>query len=358
MDLRIEPGLLKGTVKPPMSKSLASRAILASYLYRGEDYDIDPFCDDVQVMKDAVEVLRNGGSVINCRDCAAALRFLLPVCGALGRTMRFTGSLSLARRPISELIDVLRDHGCTIDSNQLPMTISGKLQPGIFRIPGNISSQYISGLLFAFPLMSSESEIFVSGKLESEGYIDLTQSIIEAKGNVEMEADWSSASYFYAANYLGSDIKLEGMNLKSFQPDAKIQKFIKMMGKQIDMSQTPDLVPALAVAALGKVDGVTTLTGCGRLRLKESNRIQSVAAMINGLGGRAEFSSDSIKIYGSKAISGGIVDTRNDHRVAMAAAIAAQRCIHPVTIKNADCVSKSYPGFFEDLKALGGKILG
>ncbi|MCI8431551.1 MAG: 3-phosphoshikimate 1-carboxyvinyltransferase, partial [Lachnospiraceae bacterium] len=258
----------------------------------------------------------------------------------------------------------------------------GELNAGKYRLPGNVSSQFVTGLLYALPLMEWESQIVLTSPLESKGYVDMTLDVLKDFGvsvenqNYErfiipgdqwctareytIEADWSQAAFWYAAIALGSQVELEGLNAFSTQGDMCIvPSFLKLKQPgdvDIDVSDCPDLVPPLAVMAAVR-SGTTRLTNAARLRIKESDRLASVTQTLNALGAKVEEGPDFLKITGVDGLTGGMsIDCCNDHRIAMMAAVAATRCREPVTLRGADCVNKSYPEFWDHYRMLGGKF--
>jgi len=304
----------------------------------------------------------------------------------------------LPARPLSALYDNMVSHGCKLSVQGLsPFTCEGQLKSGIYTMPGNVSSQYVSGLLFALPLLSGDSTIRVEGVLESRPYIDMTLdalrlfgvAILEEEGqvfripggqtgrspkNVRVEGDWSNAAFWLSAGAIGHNgVTCTGLNLNSLQGDRAIVKMLARFGAQvygendsvtvsagrlhgieIDAADTPDLVPVLAAVA-SSAEGKTIIRNAGRLRIKESDRLHTVAACLSGLGADVAETEDGLIIVGKKGLSGGETESFGDHRIAMTAAVISARCTGPVLIKNAQAVNKSYPGFFMDFNTkLGG----
>jgi len=334
--------------------------------------------------------------VLDCGESGSTLRFLLPVAAALGANAQIVGHGRLPQRPNAPLVEALRSHGTAIDSDLLPMCLSGKPSGGLWTLPGNVSSQYITGLLFALPLLDGDSEIRLTTRLESAAYVDMTLEALgrfgiavqptgegwrvpggqryRSPGEVGVEGDWSAAAFWLAANAMGGDIALKGLNPQSAQgdraaaallgqaSDGRISDAPASNGQQgafvIDASGVPDLVPALAVAAACR-PGRTVITGAARLRLKESDRLATVAALLTALGHRAQVTEDGLIIEGGAPApcAEGIrtVEGANDHRIVMAAAVAAAYADAPVRITDAGAVEKSYPDFFRDFRALGGR---
>lgn len=408
----IPPQKLKGTLKAPPSKSEAHRAVICAAL--AGDENIEAYCDenisdDIKTTCSAVKGLLKGEKEIFCRESGSTLRFLIPVAAALGREIVFKGSGRLPERPLKEYADVFKDKGVSLDfegEKFLPAVVKGRLEPGIFHVPGDVSSQYITGLLFALPLLREDSEIRIINELESSAYVDLTVYVMKhfgveiqkrekgffvpgnqkyTKSEYEVEGDYSQAAFWMTANYLGNEIEITGLNPLSLQGDKKITEildeyegfktgpklrdktyagelFVEITGKQeqkaffeIDASEIPDLVPTVCVAA-ANTNAVTRIVNAKRLRYKESDRIKTTCELVKSIGGTAFEMEEGILINGTdKPLKGGIVDSFGDHRIAMAAAIAAPSTRKGVTIKNHKCVDKSYPGFFEDLRKVGGQ---
>ena len=416
MNVTIHPGLLSGAVRVPASKSYAHRALIASALADGlTTVHIDALNDDIEATLECLMALgalpdyfeRKGLLIIrpiggapglsrpleglsgkavshvdyaqtlelDCGESGSTLRFLLPVACALGAKARFVGHGRLPERPNVALTDVLRQHGAVIDSDNLPMNVTGSLTPGIYALPGNISSQYITGLLFALPLLIGDSEIRLTTPLQSASYVDMTLEVLRDFGitviptdtgwdipgnqaylspeDMYVEGDWSAAAFWLAASAMGSDIDVEGLSRRTTQGDKAVED---LLGQPfIDAKNVPDLVPALAAAA-AVLPQRTVITGAERLRIKESDRLQAVSDMISALGGQVEITPDGLIIDGGRPLRGGTVDGVNDHRIVMAAAILATRAEGEVTILGAEAVSKSYPDFFEHFKMLGGNF--
>ena len=293
--------------------------------------------------------------------------------------MVLTGRGRLPSRPNGPLLSVLREHGTKIEGDFLPLTVHGGLQSGDFALPGNISSQYFTGLLFALPLLEGDSTLRYTSPLESMPYVDLTLSVLRqfgvrvenlengwripggqrfvSPGNVEAEGDWSAAAFWLGANALGNAVTVTGLTRNSCQGDRAVEKLLPQIGGEIDVTDTPDLMPILSAVAAAMPGKTTRITGAARLRLKESDRIAAMAQTIRALGGKAEEMPDGLVIHGAK-LTGGTVNGMNDHRVVMSAAIAATVCAGPVTILGAEAVQKSYPHFWRDFEALGGHIHG
>lgn len=377
MNIEIVPGKLKGHIKSIPSKSDAHRILICAALSGCLDRVVlhGP-SEDIKATRDALGIV-NGAKIADCAESGTTLRLLLPLAAALNLDVTFTGRGRLPQRPMEPMLTLLRAHGCDITGKCLPLRIKGQLQSGTYTLPGNISSQYISGLLLALPLLKGDSTIFLTTPLESSGYVDMTlhslfkfgievtptvdgwvirgNQTYKAPENLSIEGDWSNSAFWFVANALGADIHVSGLDENTYQKDSQIKEILLDFPECIDVKDIPDLVPILAVAA-SALKRKTLLENCGRLRLKESDRIKSVCNMIKALGGRAEEKDDCIVIHGEGTLSGGIVDSVNDHRIAMAAAIAATICKNNVTIKGAEAVNKSYPDFFKEYASLGGNV--
>ena len=374
----------------PCSKSLAHRYMLASFLAGEIDAvkDFDAYCDDLAVTKDCLLKLLNNNVIINCHESGTSFRLLMAVIPALGKTAEIKIADSLAKRPISELLDVLNQHGAKIskaDANTYQ--ISGKLQAGKYEIPGNVSSQYISALLFALPLLEGDSELIITGKLESRPYVDLTLQMLDTfgidylefdngfkiYGNQEykysnetkesLEGDWSlGAMWLVASSLTDNNIYVLGLNEDSNQADAMIQDLLEIdddLDVFVSIQDCPDLAPAIALWALSR-NANTTITDVARLKLKESNRLDAIVSVLTELGANIEQKDDTIFITGTNNQnlpgSDKTIDTYNDHRIVMLAALCSVITDKPIIIDSPESVNKSYPNFFNDLEELGGKI--
>ena len=405
MDIKITPSRLSGTVTPPPSKSAAHRMLIAAALADGTSV-IDRLYPSVDILT-TVEVLRRLGAeikaegeraevrgigianeraVLDCCESGSTLRFIIPVAAALGTESEFHGRGKLPERPITPYLEEFPKHGVHFDyNNTMPFSVKGRLTGGRYEIDGGISSQFITGLLLALPLTGEESEIVLTSRLESRPYVDMTIGVmkdfgVEVRENGSsfvipagqkfrpfsgaVEGDHSQGAFFTVANSLGSDIAINGLNVNSFQGDKKIIEICSEMVYNnigmaapfsIDVSDIPDLVPILAVLA-SFCDGESRITGAARLRIKESDRLAAMEETLNALGGDVRATDDSLIINGKPVLKGGVtVSAHNDHRIAMAMAIAATRCEQPITVLGAECVRKSYPDFWEVYRGLGGK---
>ena len=407
MNVTITPGLLQGTITPPPSKSQAHRVLIAAALSGGGStlknvalsQDIEATIRCLEVLGasfrwkgDTLAVTGLAGKpvpqgelpLLDCGESGSTLRFLIPIALAVLGGGRFTGHGRLMERPQGPYFDLFREKGISFEQKDGVLTVSGRLEPGTFSLPGNVSSQFITGLLYALPLLPGDSEILLTTSLESRGYVDMTLDVLEQFGvrvenqdyarflvpggqsfqarDLTVEADWSNAAFWYEAVSLGCQLDIQGLNAYSVQGDMRIVPcFLKLQGRDpldLDVSQCPDLVPPLAAMAALRGEGLTTrLVNAARLRMKESDRLSTVTEVLNALGAQVEEYEDYLVIHGKEKLAGGVtVSGHNDHRIAMMAAIAAIRCEAPVTITGAECVKKSYPRFWEDYEALGGRI--
>ena len=389
MDVTITPRCLAGELTVIPSKSQAHRLLICAAfsdkptLLRCSESnrDIEATADCLAAL--GARIIRTDSgytvfpvetvperAVLNCRESGSTLRFLLPVAGALGVDAVFTMEGRLPQRPLSPLWEEMERMGCAL-SRPTADTVrcTGKLHPGTYSIDGGVSSQYITGLLLALSLMKVPSALEITGRVESRPYIELTKAaislfggdpehpgeqILHSPGTVSVEGDWSNGAFFLAANELGSHLNLHGLDMDSPQGDRAILEILPLLRggtPRISAADIPDLVPILSVAAACNHGAV--FTDIRRLRMKESDRVASVIAMLESLGGRAEADENTMTVSPSR-LTGGTVDSCNDHRIAMSAAIAATVCTGSVTILGAQCVSKSYPSFWEEYRRLGG----
>ncbi len=406
MDIRITPSKLNGTVSVPSSKSITHRMLICAGLADGISVIRNiSFSKDIHATINAMKALGaefeiNGSSVtvtgigrksaenavIDCCESGSTLRFMIPVAAVLGTAAEFRGQGRLPQRPITPYIREMSDKGIIFNyDNTMPFSISGKLKGGKYCLEGDISSQFITGMLLALPLAENDSEIIMTSPLQSKPYADMTVRCLENFGieinetdngyyikgnqhykpyNTAVEGDYSQAAFFFVADAIGNNVKISNLADESIQGDKKIVEIISALcynnsGNEksvysVDAENIPDLVPVLAV--LCSLSGKTSeITGIQRLKIKESDRIISTADMINSLGGKAIPSDDSLLIKPVESFIGGTVDSCGDHRIVMSAAIAATRARGDVVILNADAVEKSYPDFFSDFNNIGGK---
>ena len=377
MNLTITPGKLSGTVTPPPSKSQAHRLLICAAL-AGEGSVIHGLADsqDIRATRRCLAELnteRINLPKFDCGESGSTLRFLIPIALALRGGGIFTGHGRLMERPQKPYFDIFDEEGV--------LTVEGRLTPGEYRLPGNVSSQFFTGLLMALPLLDGPSVIIPTTRMESEGYIGMTLEAMHEFGvdiastrslpphylipggsryqtaEATVEGDWSQAAFWYAANCLGCTVDVRGVSQHSAQGDRVIESCCQDLSRpgdrEIDMSGCPDLAPPVAAAAAVR-QGTIRLVNAARLRIKESDRLAAITAALNALGARVTEHPDSLTIYGQDSLTGGTVDCCNDHRIAMMAAVAATRCREPVTLLGAECVAKSYPDFWEHYRMLGG----
>ena len=361
--------------------------------------DIDKDNDNEE---DNVEDTINTSIDINCGESGSTLRFLLPIVCTLGKNVNIYSKGRLPQRPLSPLYEELIKHGANISKQgEVPLKTFGQITSGEYTLPANISSQYISGLLFALPMLDGDSVINLTEKIESKSYIDMTIDVLKIfnieikwkdnqifiKGNqsyispnkIIVEGDWSNVAFWLSAGALSHNyIKCTNLNINSLQGDKEVVDILKKFGADIniekgplvsisvkdgkkngitiDANNIPDLVPILALVA-SVSNGVTQITNASRLRLKESDRIESVVNTLSKLGADIKATEDGMIIVGKDKLVGGEIDSYNDHRIAMMATIAAIVSENPVIINNASAVNKSYGGFYNDFISLGGKII-
>ena len=415
MNTTVSPSQLSGKINIPSSKSQAHRLLICAALssapvsvsLRGMSQDILATCDCLRALGADIRE-QDGGLLVTpirevpteevllpCRESGSTLRFLLPVCGMLGVHATFCCEGRLAQRPLAPLDEQLRAHGMELSQSENRITCRGKLTAGAYTLSGSVSSQFFTGLLFALPLLDGESTLCVEGKLESAPYIAMTARVLDLCGVrmipiangwriggsqtlhlpafLSVEGDWSNGAMFLCAGALSEQgIKVSGLLSDSVQGDRAVCEILRQFGAnvdehdfsvtvrkntlraiEIDASQIPDLIPVLSVVA-ACAEGETRICNAARLRLKESDRIASTAAMLRALGADAEELPDGLIIRGKARLTGGTVDSFADHRIAMSAAIAASNCENPVTIVGSEAVCKSYPNFFEDYNTLKG----
>lgn len=401
MDLKITPKILSGKVVVPPSKSVAHRMIIAAALSEGisaisnlfPSVDITATMDcmrslgakiDFSENTAVIEGIKNSPdkAVLDCHESGSTLRFLIPVACALGADAEFLGRGKLPQRPITPFLDELPKHGIAFkmpqNGDNLPCGVHGRLTGGKFEIDGGISSQFITGLLLALPMLAEDSEIVLTSSLQSKPYVDITIGVLRdfgceitenssgyfVKGGQKLtafsgavEGDYSQAAFFYVANSLGSSLEIAGLNEKSLQGDKAIVDICRNAASgnafEIDCSDIPDLVPIMSVLGCF-CKGTSRITNAARLRIKECDRLAAMEDCLNKIGGKVRSTVDTLEIEGVEALKGGEVGCFNDHRIAMSMAIAATRCENPLIVRGAECVSKSYPNFFEVYKALGG----
>ncbi len=414
MNVTMKPFQANGTVFAPPSKSDAHRAIICAALSGGV-CTIAPIAlsDDIRATIGCVEALgaaskienktltidgtgvfSNKTATLDCGESGSSLRFMIPVAAAGGVEATFLGRGRLPERPIGVYTEALPEKGVTVDTEGgLPLKISGQLKSGVYRVPGSVSSQFITGLLFALPLLKGDSDIILTSPIQSAGYINMTIRTM-AKFGVEVDildngwhirgrqhyvpsdyttdGDWSQAAFFLVAGAVSGDVEVLNANIDSAQGDRRIAALLREFGAEviqdgdrlrvkrspmtaidIDASQIPDLVPVLAVCACF-ANGVTRITNAERLRIKESDRLKTTAQLINSLGGKVKELPDGLEITGVGKLYGGFAEGCGDHRIVMSAAVCASGAAEKIKCTDAMSINKSYPDFFEDYAKIGG----
>ena len=414
MNVTMKPFKANGTVFAPPSKSDAHRAIICAALSGGV-CTISPIAlsDDIRATIGCVEALgatakidnktltvdgtgvfSNKTATLDCGESGSTLRFMIPVAAAGGVESTFLGRGRLPERPLGVYADVLPEKGVSFETEGgLPLKISGQLKSGVYRVSGSVSSQFITGLLFALPLLRGDSDIILTSPIQSAGYINMTIRTM-AKFGVEVDildngwhirgrqryvpsdyttdGDWSQAAFFLVAGAVSGDVEVLNANIDSSQGDRRIAALLREFGAEviqdgdrirvkkspmsaivIDASQIPDLVPVLAVCACF-ADGVTHITNAERLRIKESDRLKTTAQLINSLGGKVRELPDGLEITGTGRLYGGFAEGFGDHRIVMSAAVCASGAAEKILCTDALSVNKSYPGFYDDFAKIGG----
>ena len=440
MDIKISPGGLSGSVRAISSKSDMHRALICAAFSdkstriscnvlskdieatarclramgadishdesRGE-FIVDPVkfeARDERIQKACCTANAKEITALDCGESGSTLRFILPVAAAMGGEFYVTGEGKLPERPLGPLMTELSRHGISFSADKLPLYMKGKLTGNEFEIAGNISSQFITGLLLAFPILDSENkkagksgsapELKLTTHLESEAYVDISLSVMKAfgkevekssggsklnadagckgypdhkdykgyisPGSYTVDGDWSNGAMWLCADAIeGNSIEVTGLKNDSPQGDRQVTEILQKMSTEekltVDVSGVPDLVPALAAAAALK-EGCVSFINAGRLRIKECDRLSAIAENLKKLSVRVEETPDSLTVWGRPELKGGVrLRGFNDHRMVMSAAILGAACREPVVIEESEAVSKSYPGFFEDFRKLGGK---
>ena len=402
MIARISPRVLTGTVAAIPSKSEAHRALICAALADAPtEILMGPGSEDIEA---TIRCLTAFGAKIertdsglrvwpiteiptscdaDCGESGSTLRFLLPVAGALGIDARFHMRGRLPERPIAPLDRELTHGGCELSRPERDiLRITGKLCPGRYELPGDVSSQYISGLLFALPILDGASELRILGRRESESYIGMTLQALSrfgveiesiesgygipagsrcaSPGAVRIGGDWSNAAFWLCANALpGCDVQVTGLDMNSAQGDRRVADELFAMqhheAHTLDAADIPDLAPVLAATACARGQSLRVINA-SRLRIKESDRIAAVTRTLNALGGAVSETEDGLIVEPGHALRGGEVDAFGDHRIAMMAAVASCACAGEVIVRGAEAVNKSYPGFWRDFERLGGCV--
>lgn len=418
MNIRLTPAKLHGTLPAVSSKSDAHRVLIASAL---AEKPTKIFCnilsDDIRATAACLAALGakaefSDGEItvhpnayetpkevsLDCGESGSTLRFLLPLVSVLGKNGTFIGHGRLPKRPVTPLREAMEAHGVRFpQQEQFPLRTEGQLSAGDYTLRGDVSSQYITGLLFSLPLLEKDSTLTLLPPVESLPYIRMTLHTLRAFGievhetaqgfripgnqtyhsprEVTVEGDWSNAAFFLVAGALGDSVTVTGLRQDSEQGDKAIVRLLFQMGAKleihgdavtvspaelhgvpIDGANIPDLVPVLSVAAAAAKSGVTVISNAARLRLKECDRLSAVNDCLSKLGAAVSETDDGLVIWGGDPLHGGQVSSYNDHRMAMAMAVASIAADGPVVISGAEAVAKSYPHFFEDFNLLGGKV--
>jgi 3-phosphoshikimate 1-carboxyvinyltransferase len=426
--VRIIPTKLKGTVQAPSSKSMGHREIICAGLANGtsivdnismsKDIEATMRClralnvavDEIPSMLAGRKALQISGTghpmaaadSVDCGESGSTLRFFLPLGANLRCPMTFIGHGKLVSRPLQAYYDIFDEQGVQYfnDGGNLPLTVSGRLQAGLYRLPGNVSSQFVSGLLFVLPLLHGDSVIEITSPLESASYVDMTLDCLAKFGvqvvneggahrrylvsggqhyraqDIAVEGDWSQAAFWTVGGSLGEEVVCEGVDGASLQGDRAVIEIMRRMDANlqeqdggvrvsggvtratlIDAADCPDIIPVLTVLAAVS-EGTTRIINAARLRIKECDRLAAISSELNKMGALVMEEPEGLTIIGKpEGLRGGVsVDAWNDHRIAMSLAIAAQKCAEPIVLSGAESVAKSYPSFWEDYKALGGLV--
>jgi len=424
----IFPQPLKGEVHVPSSKSMGHREIICAGLANGRS-----IVDNISMSKDieaTVRCLKAMGVIVveipssfperkalmitgtgnltvkeplaDCGESGSTLRFFIPLGATIGQPITFEGHGKLVSRPMQAYYDIFDEQGLEYknDNGELPLTVNGILKAGLYQLPGNVSSQYVSGLLFALPLLEGDSVIEITSPLESASYVDMTLSCLKKYGvvidNVDgahrkyqikgkqkyvaqhsiVEADWSQAAFWLVGGSVGEEINCTGVDFRSLQGDRAIVEIMERMGAKlektrstvkalhgqtektvIDATNCPDIIPILTVLAATSA-GTTEIINAGRLRIKECDRLTAISTELNKMGADIEELPEGLLIHGKpEGLEGNaLVEAWNDHRIAMSIAIAASVCREAVVLEGTESVQKSYPNFWKDFISVGGRI--
>ena len=412
---------LSGEVCTPPSKAYTHRMLIAALLSDGVTKISDPLISNdteatlqaVKAFGAKVKIQENCWAIegaispktpenpIDCGESGATLRFMIPVAALTPESSVFTFGTSLERRPIMPLLQSLKKLGVKSSFQRNGVKVQGGgISGGKTTIRGDISSQFISGLLFACPKAEKNTEITLTTPLESKNYVQMTEEVLNKHGvkvriskdfrridipsnqtynpyRHEVPGDFSSAAFLLAAAAVtSSKVSVKNLDYHTKQGDKAILDILKKMGSKvethdksveiegklltpidIDVKDIPDLVPVCAVLACYS-NGVSKIYNAERLRYKESDRLSSLCAELEKMGAEITMNKDSLKIKGPCAMNGTLIDPHNDHRIAMVCAVAALGAKGETKIQNSECVKKSYPMFFEDLRSLGAEVIG
>ncbi len=403
MNLKLTPTQLRGSITPPPSKSQAHRLIIAAALAQGKSVisnvafsqDIEATLQCMQALgaqicvdKDTLTITGTSACAteessvpqLDCGESGSTLRFLIPIALAVAGGGQFTGRGRLMQRPQTPYFELFDKKGVAYTQEDDVLSVRGTLTAGEYSLPGDVSSQFITGLLYTLPLLEGDSVLHITTQLESLDYVAMTLDALKQFGiavqqenwttfripggqtyqpqTLAVESDWSQAGFWYTAQGIGNAVEIDGMNHASIQGDIRILSYCDALrdkgNHELDVSQCPDLVPPLALHAAVR-GGTTHITNAARLRIKESDRLATVTEVLNALGAKVIEGEDHLIIEGQSNLPGGVtVSAHNDHRIAMMAAIAATCCKQPIVITGAQCVAKSYPNFWEEYVRLGG----
>lgn len=393
--VKMNASSLNGEVLIPPSKSAAHRALICSFLAGGGT--VKPIIDsnDMKATVGVIDALKNGDDILDCIESGSTLRFMIPVAAALDKAVTFTGQGRLPQRPIGEYLDILPAHGVAVKCDgTLPMQISGKLKNGSYEVSGDVSSQYITGLLLALSVVEGDSAIILKTPLQSKPYVDMTVKVMSDFGveimetdfgylihggqnynklDYVVEGDWSQAAFFLVAGAISGGVTVVGLDMNTTQGDKAILDVLTAFGTQLEINENsvkcvkselkgtvvdatdiPDLVPIIAVLAAFS-DGQTVIKGAERLRYKESDRIESVVENLKLIGADVTETADGMIINGGAALHGAQLKGYNDHRIVMAFSVAGLLLDGETVIDDAQSINKSYPSFFEDYNRIGGR---
>ncbi|OOB79980.1 MAG: 3-phosphoshikimate 1-carboxyvinyltransferase [Epulopiscium sp. Nuni2H_MBin003] len=418
--IKITPTILKGKVQVPPSKSMAHRAVICASLSSGTSIisnidNSDDIIATITAMKSLGAIISQDGDtltitgvtdyklskdkLIDCNESGSTLRFLVPISMMFCGKLNFVGTGNLGKRPLTPFYEIFDAQNIeySYEVDKLDLKINGNLHSDTFRLRGDISSQFISGLLFALPLLENDSKIIITSPLQSKGYIDLTLQMINHFGveienqdyttfiikgsqsykatKYNVEGDFSQAAFYFVAGALGNAVTVTNMNINSLQADKVILEFLEQIGADItinqdeitvsknrleaidiDGSECPDIIPIISVA-LALCKGKSTITNVARLRIKECDRLEAISTLLNKIGGNVKEFSDNLIIEGINTFDNQVqLSSYKDHRIAMSIAIATTMSKKPILLENPECVSKSYPHFWEDYIKLNGMI--
>lgn len=388
MDIKITPNKLQGDMEIPPSKSYSHRGLIAASLGSGVAYGVGDSAD-TRATKACLEAIKNKKPLF-ANESGSTLRFMIPIALAINEEVEISGAKRLMERPLDDYFNIFREKGIEYKMEDNTLYARGRLTGGVYRLRGDVSSQFITGLLFALPLLKEDSVIEITTKLESRAYVDMTIDVlgkfgieIKTEGNLykvkgnqkyqpntyQVEGDFSQAAFFLAMG----DVNLTGLDRKSLQGDKEIVNVYRNMGMEIeniesgyktngktvknitvDVSQIPDCVPVLA-AVMAITEGEGRIVNAARLRIKESDRLKAITQELKNLGADVTEGEDYLIIRGKKTLTGGVCESHNDHRIVMAIATVSPYCTGEVIIKGAEAVNKSMPDFWERFKVLGGK---